>query len=76
MNTISRAQSTFNKRVDDLEAVPVTFHTTTAEGRSAAARARFLPMAPTLAMKDGEFRVAMQHLLGLTPLPANAVGLR
>jgi hypothetical protein len=29
-----------------------------------------------MAMKDGKCRVAMQHRLGLTPLPVNAVGLR
>jgi hypothetical protein len=90
MNTISRAQSTFNKHVDDLqhEAVLATSDATMAEGQQGLARLSrctcsalaawltALPMASMLAMKNREFQVAMQHWLGLTPLPANAVGLR
>jgi hypothetical protein len=35
-----------------------------------------LPMARALELKDEEFRATMQHRLGISPLPANAVGLR
>jgi hypothetical protein len=33
-------------------------------------------MAPALELKDAEFRAAMQHRLGMSPLPHNTVGIR
>jgi hypothetical protein len=33
-------------------------------------------MAPALELKDAEFRAAMQHELGMSPLPHNTVGIR
>jgi hypothetical protein len=33
-------------------------------------------MAPALELKDAEFRAAMQHWLGMSPLPHNTIGIR
>jgi hypothetical protein len=35
-----------------------------------------LPMVPALELKDAEFCAAMQHRLGMSPLPRNTVGIR
>jgi hypothetical protein len=44
--------------------------------QASAAWLTALPTARALELKDEEFRAAMQHRLGISPLPPNAVGLQ
>jgi hypothetical protein len=44
--------------------------------QASAAWRTALPMAPALELKDAEFCAAMQHRLGMSPLPRNTVGIR
>jgi hypothetical protein len=90
MPTIARAQGTFGRRMaqyrfdkllESVDAATVAGQKTLAGLRSCACLASAawltaLPIAPALELKDAEFRAAMQHRLGMSPLPHNTVGIR
>jgi hypothetical protein len=90
MPTIARAQGTFGRYMaqyhvdallESVDAAAVAGQKTLARLRSCACQASAawltaLPMAPALELKDAEFCAAMQHRLGMSPLPHNTVGIR
>ena len=89
MPTIAQAQRTCGRQVaaKRYEALLASYNAASGDGRRALARLRscachasaawltVLPTSRALELKTEEFRAAMQHRLGLAPLPANAVGL-
>jgi hypothetical protein len=90
MPTIARAQGTFGRHMaqyhfdtllESVDAATVAGQKTLPRLRSCACQASAawltaLPIAPALGLKDAEFRTAMQHRLGMSPLPHNMVGIR
>jgi hypothetical protein len=90
MPTIARAQGTFVRHMaqyrfdallESVDAATVAGQKTLARLHSCACQASAawltaLPMAQALDLKDAEFRAAMQHRLGMSPLPHNTVGIR
>jgi hypothetical protein len=90
MPTIAQAQGTFGRHMaqyrfdtllESVDTATVAGQKTLARLRSCACQASAawltaLPMAPALELKDAAFRAAMQHRLGMPPLPHNTVGIR
>jgi hypothetical protein len=75
------AQYRFDTLLESVDAAIVAGQKTLARLRSCACQASAawltaLPMAPALQLKDAEFHAAMQHRLGMSPLPHNTVGIR
>jgi hypothetical protein len=90
MPTIARAHGTFGGHMaqyrfdtllESVDAATAAGQKTLARLRSCACQASAswltaMPMAPSLVLKDAEFRAAMQHRLGMSPLPHDTVGIR